>query len=73
MSPQNCKDFPPKAKDPGNAIPKFHIFSNPNLFTCDPISIYLRFGDPVPNYICHAQCKIQFTGLQITIIYSTTS
>ena len=25
--PQNCKDFPPKAKFPGNKIPKFHIFT----------------------------------------------
>ena len=27
FSPQNYKDFPPKAKFPGNEIPKFHIFS----------------------------------------------
>ena len=26
-SPQNCKDFPPKAKFPGNKIPKFPFFS----------------------------------------------
>ena len=26
-SPQNCKDFPPKAKFPGNEIPKFLLFS----------------------------------------------
>ena len=27
ISPQNCKDFLPKAKFPGNEIPKFHILS----------------------------------------------
>ena len=27
ISPQNCKSFPPKAKFPGNEIPKFRIFS----------------------------------------------
>ena len=27
ISPQNCKDFPPKAKFPKNQIPKFHILS----------------------------------------------
>ena len=33
MFPQNCKDFPPKAKFPGNEIPKFHFFPHGWLFT----------------------------------------
>ena len=29
ISSQNCKDFPPKAKFPGNEITKFQILSMP--------------------------------------------
>ena len=32
ISPQNCKDFLPKAKFPGNEIPKFHILSMHDTF-----------------------------------------
>ena len=44
----------------------------PNFLMCDIISRYFRFGDSIPrpllDNICRAQCKIQFTWLQITIV-----
>ena len=41
MFPQYSKDFPPKAKFPGDKIPKFHIF--PYMKNEDSIFVFDSF------------------------------
>ena len=56
MSPQNCKYFPPKAKFPGNEIPKFRILSMHASMMCLRVHCCSVYGKQCIAAIKKDQC-----------------